>query len=122
MTSRPWYWHPVPSTLMTPMSWLWKAGQQWRHGRRRTEVHELPLLVVGNPRVGAVARHRSVSTWWKGLVIWDSSHAGLVAVLVAMVEFARLRLKQARLKSEMRRSWLAIGSVLIVIQGFRAVR
>ena len=37
---------------MTPMSWLWKAGQQWRHGRRRTEVHELPLLVVGNPRVG----------------------------------------------------------------------
>lgn len=52
MAEQPWYWRGLPSALLSPASWAWKAGQGLRNRRRRLEPHELPLIVVGNPRVG----------------------------------------------------------------------
>jgi tetraacyldisaccharide 4'-kinase len=48
----PWYWRGLASALLVPASLVFRAGQNRRHRRRRSEGHELPLLVIGNPRVG----------------------------------------------------------------------
>ena len=49
---QPWYWRGAASTALTPASWAYAAAQSWRAGRRRQAAHEIPLVVVGNPRVG----------------------------------------------------------------------
>jgi tetraacyldisaccharide 4'-kinase len=49
---RPWYWRGAASQLLRPAGWLYARAQAWREAQRRTEGHEIPLLIVGNPRVG----------------------------------------------------------------------
>jgi tetraacyldisaccharide 4'-kinase len=48
----PWYWRGLASALLAPASLVFKAGQDRRPRRRRTVAHPLPLVVIGNPRVG----------------------------------------------------------------------
>ena len=49
---RPWYWRGLGSAMLQPASLIYRAAQNRRNARRREQPHELPLLVVGNPRVG----------------------------------------------------------------------
>ena len=48
----PWYWRGLASHALKPAAFLYRKAQGWRSARRRVHAHELPLVVVGNPRVG----------------------------------------------------------------------
>ncbi len=49
---RPWFWRGVPSALLSPAALLYRTAQELRFARARREAHAIPLLIVGNPRVG----------------------------------------------------------------------
>ena len=48
----PWYWRGFARHALKPAAFLYKTAQGWRSARRRDVAHEVPLVVVGNPRVG----------------------------------------------------------------------
>jgi len=48
----PWYWKGLAHHALKPAAVVYRAAQTIRALRRRSATHEIPLLVVGNPRVG----------------------------------------------------------------------
>ena len=48
----PWFWRGLPSALLSPASLIYRTAQELRFARSRRRAHEIPLLIVGNPRVG----------------------------------------------------------------------
>ena len=48
----PWYWRGIACHALKPAAFLYRTAQGWRSLRRRQTAHEIPLVIVGNPRVG----------------------------------------------------------------------
>ena len=87
----PWYWRGVTSQALRLLAALYRSAQHVRSQRRRCEPHELPLIIVGNPRVGGsgktpisldlVARLRAqgARAAWVGRGVGGTGYCGLIS-------------------------------------------
>ncbi len=104
----PWYWKGLAHHALKPAALLYRAAQTLRASRRRDQAHEIPLVIVGNPRVGGSGktpisfdlverlRARQQAAAWIGRGVGGDGRAGVIGAQATAAQFGDEALMASR--------------------------